>query len=174
MQEYQHVPFPLFGLAVIFFCLLTIVGRKAKNAENHYDERQLVERGRAYKLAFFTLLIYNVIYGCVDGFGTKWCEPSVGMLVGVFLGVTVFACAAICSDAFGGIHNNTRSIILLWVLIIVVQLICFVLDCVDGVVIENGVLTIHFISLVNAVCFIIILAVYFVHHRKEKLLGEKE
>ena len=162
-----------FGIVVVIFSLLTIIGQfREKYPSNQYDERQIIGRGQAYKRAFFALLVYNVVYACVDSGGITWCEPGVGMVIGIFWSVTIFAITAISKDAFGGIYTKPRSIILLFLLIIVVQSICFVAECMEGNLIENGILTINFISLFNAICFAVILAVYLIYNRKAKLLEE--
>lgn len=166
---------PLAALAAaVLFILLRRRGAGKAAGGGAYDERQLVERGRAYKLAFFTLLLYNFAYACAEGLGFKWCKPPVGMLVGIFVGVTVFAVSAITRDALGGIRSDAKSTIALWVLIIAVQSACFAADCLEGRLIENKLLTLSFVSLTNAVCFLIVLVVYLVHNRKAALAEEAE
>lgn len=172
MDNFNLESLALFGSAVILFGVMTLIGRAEKRGGPQYDERQIIGRGQAYKRAFFALLVYNVVYACVDSGGITWCEPGVGMVIGIFWSVTIFAITAISKDAFGGIYTKPKSIILLFLLIIVVQSICFVAECIDGNLIENGILTMRFISLFNAICFAVILAVYLIYNRKTKLLEE--
>lgn len=174
MENFNTVPFIWFALAVVVCLLIMISFRKSKSISDKFDERQLIGRGQAYRLAFFTLLGYTAVYACLDSAGVKWCETAAGLIVGVFVSVTVFAVTAICRDALVGIRGDSKSVLILWSIVIFVQLVCFALDCAERKVIENGVLTLSVVSLVNAVCFIIILAVYLVHEKKAKLPEEEE
>ena len=174
MNNLNTVPFIWFALAVVLFVLLTISFRKNRIAKENFDERQTIGRAQSYKLAFFALFFYNAVYACLDSAGIRWCQTPVGLLVGVFLGVTVFAVSAIRRDALVGARGNTKSTIILWCIIIFAQAVLFVLDCIDGEVFEGGVLAMPFISLVNAVCFIIILIVYLVHNGRAHQPEEEE
>lgn len=174
MSNFSIQTIGLFAITVVLFGVLTIISRVKKSNGKQYDERQIIGRGKAYKMAFLTLLAYNLLYACVDASGIKWCESAVGMSIGIFIGVTAFAITAITKDAFEGVHTNPRYVILLFLLIIVVQSICFAAECIEGNIIENGVLTLNFISLFNAVCFAVILVVYLLHNRKVKLLEAGE
>ena len=174
MENINTVPFKWFALAVVFFVLLTIISRKSKIADEKFDERQTVGRAQSYKLAFFTLIIYSVVYACLDSADIKWCQTPVGLLVGVFLSVTVFAVTAIRRDALVGIRGSAKSTVILWCIVIFVQLVCFALDCAEGKLFEDGVLAMPFVSLVNAVCFVVILIVFLVHNAKEEQPPEEE
>ena len=166
----------LLPLAVLFALILAVLffGRSSGNHPNtEYDERQLIERGRAYRLGFFAFLFYNVLCAILDACGVRWCAPAVSPMVGIFLGVAVFAVSAIRRDALRGIGSKPSGAIGLWVLIILVQTVCFVLDCLEGKVIENGVVTMSFVSLVNAAVFLLVLVVYLVHIRRAERSEEE-
>ena len=159
-----------FIAGVIFFSLFL---RKHKGIfSKEYDERQILGRGQAYKTAFFTLLAYNLVYAIIDSCDIKWCDPLVGLLIGLFVSVTVFAVTAITKDALYGIYTQSKSVLSVFLLVIVVELIAFVVKCIDGGVIEDSVLSLGFIPLAAAVCFAVILAVFLIHNKRAKLLEE--
>ena len=159
-----------FIVGVIFFFLFF---RKHKGVfSKEYDERQIIGRGQAYKAAFFTLLAYNFACAIINGCGIKWWDPEVGLLVGLFVSITVFAVIAITKDALYGIHTQSKSVISVFLLVIVVESIAFVVQCIDGDVVEDGVLSLGFISLAAAVCFAVMLIAYLIHNKKAKLLEE--
>ena len=55
---------------------------------------------------------------------------------------------------------------------IVVESIAFVVKCIDGGVIEDGLLSLGFIPLAAAVCFAVMLIAFLIHNQKAKLLEE--
>ena len=160
----------IFFAAIFFFSLFF---RKHKVVfSKEYDERQIIGRGQAYKAAFFTLLAYNFVCAILNGCGVKWWEPEVGLLIGLFVSVTVFAVTAITKDALHGIHTQSKSVISVFLLVIVVESIAFVVKCIDGGVIEDGLLSLGFIPLAAAVCFAVMLIAFLIHNQKAKLLEE--
>ena len=160
----------VFFAAIIFFSLFF---RKHKVLfSKEYDERQIIGRGQAYKAAFFTLLAYNFVCAILNGCDIKWWEPEVGLLLGLFVSVTVFAVTAIAKDALHGIHTQSKSVISVFLLVIVVESIAFVVKCIDGGVIEDGILSLGFIPLAAAVCFAVMLIAFQIHNKKAKLLEE--
>lgn len=162
-----------FGLAAGVFVLIRFA--LVRNTENsQYDERQTAGRGKAYRLAFFSLMIYSLLYACLDAGGIRWCAPGVGPVAGIFVGITVFAVTAIGSDALVGLRTSRKSAVMLWSIVILVQAVCFTTDCAKGKLIENGLLTVTFISLICVVSFLIILAAYLVHNRRTQLPEEDE
>lgn len=174
MENNGWMSIAVFGLIVIALCLLILFIRRSKQKDSEYDERQRIGRGQAYKWAFFMLLAYSLVWSCLEASGLRWLEPGVGQMIGIFAAVTVFALVAICHDALVGLQTKEKSALLLWCLIIVVQLFCFVADCVEGSVLRNGLLTHSVVSLMNAVCFLLILIVYLVHRRKTGLPEDEE
>lgn len=167
------LPFAVaFFLVFVLLIILRIKGKLM--TEGEYDERQLVGRGKAYQYAFFSLIFYNVIYGYLDAVGVKWCLPSVGVMVGVLFGVTVFAVTAICRDAFIGIRDTHKRSIRILIAGALAQTVCFFSDLADGGVVKDGLLTTSFVSLCCAVCFSVIVIVFLIHSRKNRLPEEQE
>ncbi len=137
-----------------------------------YDERPIIGRGQAYKAAFFTLLAYNFACAIINCCGIKWWEPEVGLLIGRFVSVTVFAVTAITKDALHGIHTQSKSVISVFLLVCVLNAINFVVQCINDSVIKDGVLSLGFIPLAAAVCFAVMLIAFLLHNKKVKLLEE--
>lgn len=170
MEYLLYVLAPVLLLLLLVAAIL-LIARRGKG--NEYDERQLVERGRAFQSAYLTLGIYTIFCAVIESDGVQCFTPGVLPMIGLFLSVTVFAVTAIRHDALSGLHTKPKDAIRLWLLIIVVQLVCFVLDWRDGDVVRDGVLTLSVISLVNAVCFLVMLVVYLAHSRKAALPEEE-
>ena len=89
----------LLGLMVAIF--IVIVVRKIKANDCEFDERQVLIRGKAYKIGFMTMLLLAAafVFACtvnedLVAYGHLW------NVVSMFLGLTAFAVYSILNDAF--------------------------------------------------------------------------
>lgn len=145
----------LLLVAVVMF----IFNRKAHTdgaRKPKFDERQELIRGRGYKYAFFTLLVYLVAYGAI---GYAWFAPLAGAFLGVVIGVAVYAGYTIWHDAYFALNEKRRMYILLDALIFVINAAAGVSNVLQGRVVENGVVTGGgSINLMCAGLFLVVLA----------------
>ncbi len=96
-----------------------------RNRKDHYDERQLLIRGNAYKAAFLTTEICSVVFiialvvpdepGLLDAYGVAM------LCISLFAGVTVFAGYSIWNDAFLSTRQTPRSYMLLCIFIVLIE-----------------------------------------------------
>ena len=157
----------LAGVAVVaLMCVIARKKGKVRFGKCAYDERQQFARGKAFQAGFFTILIYEVVYAIVDAAGVKWCENLTGILLGLFLGVTVFAVVAITRDAYIKINERPNSWMGIWVVMILLNLFCGVRQAIQGELFENGMLTEQWMNWMCAVMFIVILIAQLTHNRK--------
>lgn len=120
-----------------------------------FDERQELIRGRGYKYAFFTLLVYLVAYGVI---GYAWFAPLAGAFLGLVIGVGVYACYTIWHDAYFALNEKRRMYILLDALIFVINAAAGISNVLEGRVMENGVVTGGgSLNLMCAVLFLVVL-----------------
>lgn len=141
-------------VAVVMF----IFNRKAHTdgaRKPRFDERQELVRGRGYKYAFFTLMVYLVAYGVI---GYTWFAPLVGAFLGLVIGVGVYACYTIWQDAYFALNEKRRMYILLDALIFAINAAAGVSNILQGRVMENGVVTGGgSLNLMCAVLFLVVL-----------------
>ena len=103
----------LVGIIIVIICLkLTNKNHKVKT---EYDERQLIIRGRAYRYAFYTVIIYECCM-LVLGIGEITLPIKDYMLHfgGICLGCVVLACYSIWNDVYWGLNNSPKRYIALF------------------------------------------------------------
>lgn len=84
-------------------------GKKAK-----YDERQLMEQGKAGKIGMYTLMVYNCLYGIVDMvFEPENVSTFTALVGGCILAVLIYACICIWNEAYFPINQSSKKWIVL-------------------------------------------------------------
>ena len=98
-------------LVVIGLVVGKLAGKKLGKAE--FDERQQLARGKAYKAGFYTLLAGLLAVYLLPNL-TEWQpkDPALLPFAVICIGVTVFACVAVANDAYLGIRQNPRVMLL--------------------------------------------------------------
>lgn len=127
--------------------------------KNSFDERQVIARGKAYKVGFYTLLIYVFAIALLDEMMNISIFMSLG---GIWLGVCIafflFAIVCIRQDAYMSLYENPKGIILMFLIISIVNIIPGVLFIINGSILENGVLASR---CMNLECGILLLLIMF-------------
>ena len=97
-------------VAIVIVAVISKI--KNKEIKCKYDERQELVRGKGFKYAFFTLLVYDVIYGLV-------CELGISMsidaftenVIGILIGTMVYAVYTIMNDGYFAINRNPKKVV---------------------------------------------------------------
>lgn len=95
----------IVGLAIVAIVCTVIWGA---NKNPKYDERQQRAQGKAYKAAFWTILVYLCIIGIYDSVFGQWGDFIVEAFTGICLGVMVYANICIFTDSYFA-PNKKRS-----------------------------------------------------------------
>ncbi|MBR1811456.1 MAG: hypothetical protein IJ766_07430 [Clostridia bacterium] len=128
--------------AAVILVIVILVWRYQKKNGGAFDERQALLRGNAYKRAFFAVTIYCVLHALIVLFSEKpVMEDGVGMMMAMFVGVTVFALDCIHHDAFFTAKQTPGGYILLLAVNIVTQGVGTAAKIRNGAFLRNGVLT---------------------------------
>ncbi len=143
---------------------------KMKVMDMTFDERQERARGVAYKYGFFTLLGCLVVYGLSDQVLGRWCDTLTGVMLCICVALTVFASVCITKDAYLSLKEKPRSVMTLFAVIALVNLLIGGVHLANGELVENGVLTGQAVNLIGGVTFLIIMVVCLVNY----LMGKKE
>lgn len=125
-----------------------------------FDERQELVRGRGYKYAFFTLLVYHLLYALLKtGFGWTVLDEMTGMFIGLYLSIGVYACYAIRHDAYFALNEKRWNYILLFAVIAVINAVLGIAKILRDEFVVDGVISYtSSMNLLLAVLFLAILA----------------
>ena len=85
-----------------------------KFCNSNFDEKQILERGKAYKIAYFTLLFAVFVAGLICSY--IFDDMTIGYVsaIVIILSVGIFGCVAIKNDAFEGVIKQSKGIIVLY------------------------------------------------------------
>ncbi|MBQ0005216.1 MAG: hypothetical protein KBS68_05070 [Clostridiales bacterium] len=104
----------VFGVAVAAGIIWLVKKFIWKGQKAKYDERQLVEQGKAGKIGMYALMIYNVCYGLIDMvFGIENVSTFTAMVGGCIFAVLVYACVCIWNEAYFPINQSSKKWIIL-------------------------------------------------------------
>lgn len=149
---------------VIIFLIRVLRKNKQDSIFNQsYDERQNVIRNEAYKKGFMVTVIVGIIYGALEIAGITLCTPGVGSIISIFIGISVFACTAIANDAYYGLNEQKKKMIILFGVVALIQWVSSIMHIIDGDILEEGKLGFAGVSFACAVLFTVITIVSLVH-----------
>lgn len=87
-------------LAVAAAVIVAVLERKSGVVGGRYDERQVAERGRAFRAGFFTALAALVLWACSSGAGIDLFDVPSGCALCLCIAILVYAGVAIFRDAY--------------------------------------------------------------------------
>lgn len=87
-------------VVVVSTVAMRLAKKKGGACRGQYDERQLAARGNAFKLAYYTLLIYLAVWMVLRSLEVPFFSEYMSVLVGVLLSLGVFVGYAIFHDAY--------------------------------------------------------------------------
>lgn len=154
MNEYALVFIIAFTIAVLGF----ITARLFKKQKPKFDERQELVRGKAYKNAFLAVISYGALYISASLLIEKeFLTTSVALMIGMFIGLVVYAVYSIWNEAFFSLNDTPKTYIILLICTAFLNAQSGINAIIDGSIIENGTLALDSISLICAISFTIIL-----------------
>ncbi|MBP3460773.1 MAG: hypothetical protein J6K58_16405 [Lachnospiraceae bacterium] len=147
-------------VGVILVVVLLRLTKKDGSIKCKYDERQQAVRGRGFKYGFFTLMFYDLVYAWIDEIlGRRYFENSVGMIVGIFLGVLVYVSYCIWHEGYFSLNENPKKVLIVFAVIAIMNFAVFAVQLNRGNVIENGILTFRCVNLLCGIMFLIVFGV---------------
>ena len=126
------------GTGIILCVVLFRYGNKDKKIKTSYDERQEAIRGVAFKYAFYTILVYEMILMAAGVAGITFPFPEyVVNFLGIMLGCTVLGVYCIWKDVFWGLNNNRKRYYVIYLLILLLNLFPIIIAGRSGGMILN-------------------------------------
>lgn len=153
----------MMGVMVgILFVLLVVLLLKNVFAKNglydkcELDERQILARGTAYKVGFYTMLTWNAlgyVLHSMNMLKDKWMGEV--CFLGLLMGVMVYAIVCIIKDAYLGTAKNPGKVLLGLVIIGVINLGLGISNCLHALQAEDASYSFRY----NLICGIMLLTV---------------
>lgn len=96
-------------IGLIVAIALILIANNNRKFKTEYDERQLKVRGDAYRYAFYTVMIWEVIlFVLAIGEFTLPLPGYVLHFAGLMVGIMVLSGYCIWRDAYWGLNNNRK------------------------------------------------------------------
>lgn len=126
---------------------------------NKYDERQLIARGQAYKVAFITLCSYLVITLLLDTiFNKLFADYTLTVAIGIIIATVFFSVTCIRNEAFCYLNQNYKTYFLQLGSILTINIIIVVGTFLDGdTLTTDGKLNNHFLNFALAAAMLIVI-----------------
>ena len=144
---------------IILFLLVLMIFLSGLNKKEDYDERQRLERGKAYGLGFFTIMGSIFLAIAIDLLELLPVQGYVLCAASIFPGLMVFLAYSIWHEAYFSLKDKTGALLGMFGIIGAVNLIIAVASICDGSMIVNGRLG---LKTLNAVCAVMFIEVFVV------------
>ena len=151
--------------AVLLFELLLGDGGKQR-----FDERQIMEQGKAFKLGFYTMLIITGILACLN-FAVPNQSGNFGLyhVMGLFVSISVYLVYSIWTESYFAINQSTAKMMIFFAVVAALNLVISIVNILHGQVIVNGVPTFRILNIMCTMLF----AVIFITALIRKAVNEK-
>ena len=159
-------------LAVV---LITVIIRSDNSLKGNYDERQELNRGRAYKGGFYSILVYcGVIW--LMGMARYEFKCDAGFLAGLgaSFGLMVFGVITVALDAYLALNDRPGTTIGSMAVIAIVNYLIFMMNYYNGLVVRDGKLTSTCVNLMLAIVITVILGAVMIKRLMDKGGGDEE
>ncbi len=87
-------------MVAVISAIIAKLARKKCAGKGEYDERQQIARGKAYTMAYATLLIYLTAWMILHTLEIPFFATSLSVFAGALLSIAVFVGCSIFSDAY--------------------------------------------------------------------------
>ena len=164
------------GMATVILVMTLWRRSRRKRFPEEYDERQLILRGKCYRVAFFTLMLLLAFNGGVTAYlGRSWAQPGVDGLLLLFAATGVFAVSAIWQDAYVPVSYSAGRYCILMGIVMLAQLPAVISHIQAGDYIVGGQVTGAVLSLACLLLFaVVFLAIVLRTQWRRKDDGEDE
>ena len=151
--------FSLVVFGAIFFFMLKWT-RKNRRVKCEYDERQLLVRGNAYKIAFFVVVILDFLYGLLgvtlDMVPTLPITTEAAMFIIALVGLVVQIVYCIWHDAYFSLNEQKPKVLIMFLVVGLLNFAVGFMNYHDGSIYTNGMLNGRSINLIIGIMFILI------------------
>lgn len=157
MSSYTSGIFAGAGLVLTIFIVALIIKMKLRKDGDRYDERQILIRGKGYKISFMTVILLNIFYaGFFYGPSRDVVSPQLVIMAIVFIGIMVYTIYCIFNDAYVGVGQKIGKWTILMIFVIVSNVVAAIYTKEPGLN-NDGFVTEGSINALIAIVFTCIL-----------------
>lgn len=148
-----------FALGLFMVAMVAYLLKKAGKREScKYDERQELQRGRAFKYGFITLMVYDLVLGAAySGGWPEWCDALVFQCIGIGIALLVFVSYCIWTDAYMSLTEQPKKVCALLVAALLINVAAAGMNIANNVIFTADVLGIGVVNLILAVILLVIM-----------------
>lgn len=147
-------------VGIILVVILLKITKTNGKIKCEFDERQEMIRGRGFKYGFYTLLIYDAVYGVVDLTVEKpYADNLLMLVIGIAISVVVYAGYAIWHESYFALNESPRKFLIAFAAVAVINLAIAGINAKRGILIQEGQLTWYGTNLVAGIMFLAIMLV---------------
>ena len=148
---------------VLVSLLFVALMKHKKVIDCHFDERQELARGQAFKYAFFTLAALLLTYGTVDTIFDLPVDTLAGVFLCFCLSMAVFAVICIRKEAYLSLYEKPGKVMALFGFLAALNIGVGAVYCLQGDMVRQGILTFRVVHPMMGVLLLVIMAVYALH-----------
>lgn len=144
---------------VVGLLLVAIILRLTKTDGSmrcKYDERQMLARGKAFKYAFFTLVLCDAAYAF--GFAIEpmvlVMDVSAYMIAAILFSALIYVSYCIWNDAYFSLNENRGRMTIIFGILGLLNLVLGIRSLMDGRGIEDGKLNVNACNLFVGITFV--------------------
>ncbi len=162
-------------VGLILVVILFKIANTDKKIKSEYDERQQRIRGRAYKYAFYTMVIYQVLMiGMAIGGITLPIETYVSEFFGIFLGATVLGGYCVWHDVYWGLNNDKKRYFIIFTVCLLLNLLPVLMPAISGEFTRNGISGAPMLNIIVIIMMAILLIEMGIKHFVDKKKVDEE
>lgn len=145
-----------FTIAVTVLIMIMVSGGDLRS---RYDERQILEQGKAFKLGFYTTIVTLGLFITADLFGiVSMIEPYALYGSAIFIGLMAYVVYCVWHEAYFALNQRTVPVMIMLGAIALLNIFISVTNIVTGRIIENGRVTLRVLNVLCAVVFLVLFA----------------
>ena len=161
------------GIIISLFVIKAF--NKDGKMKTKYDEMQELVRGRAYKYAFWILVIYEVLLILADCLNLDLRSSNYLLqFIGIIIAVMVHAIYSIWNDAYIGLNTNPKRFAIICTVISIINLAIGIGSITRVGLLENGMIRDSLSNLLCGICFLVLAVVLFIKRSHDSAEEESE
>lgn len=141
-------------VGIVVFIALLLISSKDGSIKGRYDERQELVRGRAYRYAFFIMILGEAVFMILNEEAglERYITSSLEMFIALCISIAVYASYCIWHEGYFGLNSNPGRLLISFILLGVMNVVLGIIAWNDGSYFEDGALSFGFS---NSVCGIL-------------------